>query len=151
MTQKQICQIHFWELMKLVWSLDIWQMSSWRLLICLANHFQLSKLLGFSCTICSRRTLIRLHGLSSALFPSFVPWFSYFCLVGICVFKSSPSTVVLACCWDQVLLDLRCTYGLYTTRINFHWACIDKHVSKRLQCKPGKLAVFYGHYGWERT
>jgi hypothetical protein len=26
-----------------------------------------------------------------------------------------------------------------------------KHMSWRLQCKPGRLAVFYGHYGWEGT
>jgi hypothetical protein len=69
------------------------------------NHLQSSKLLGFSCAICFWMILICLHGLFSALFRSFVPWFSYFCLVGIFMFTSSPSIVVLACCWDQVLLD----------------------------------------------
>jgi hypothetical protein len=40
----------------------------------------------------------------------------------------------------------------YTQHISFSIGhVLMKHMSKRLQCKPGKLAVFYGHYGWERT
>lgn len=112
------------------------------------NHFQLSKLLGFSCTICSRRTLICIHGLFSALFPSFVPWFSYFCLVGICVFKSSPSTVVLACCWHQVLLDWLELY-IWTIHNTYHfplgmywWSTCQKDCSANLnRCRDRGIVL----------